>query len=185
VRLDYPRDDLTDGVVLLRRWSEADLACVQEAATDARIPEWTTVPADFTAAEGLAFIRRQWGRADSGEGLSLALTDAATNEAMGLIVLMLQRRPGVAETGYWVIPRARGRRFATRAVRLASAWALSGAGLARVQALVEPQNAASQRTLLAAGFRAEGVLRSFLTSNAGRRADAVVFSRIAGDLQPR
>jgi ribosomal-protein-alanine N-acetyltransferase len=182
VRLDYPREDLTDGGVRLRRWGAADLGCVREATTDPRIPEWTTVPAAFTAEEGLAFIRRQWGRADGGEGLSFALADAATGEAMGLIVLLLEpRRPGVAETGYWVIPRARGRGNATRAVRLVSAWALGDAGLARVQALVEPENEASQRVLRAAGFQPEGVLRSYLDTG-DRRADAVVFSRITRDL---
>ena len=131
----------------------------------------------------MTFIHRQWGRLDSGEGISLALADAATSEAMGLIVLMLHpRRPGVAEAGYWVVPRARGRGLATRAIRLASAWALGDVGLARVEALVEPENAASQRALLAAGFRAEGTLRSFLLSNDRRRADAMVFSRITRDL---
>jgi [ribosomal protein S5]-alanine N-acetyltransferase len=183
VRLAYPDAGLSDGVVLLRTWDEADLGCVREAATDPQIPRWTTVPAAFTEAGGLAFIHRQWRRLDSGEGISLALADAATSEAVGLITTMLHpRRPGVAETGYWVIPRARGRGLATRAVRLASAWALSDAGLARVEALVEPDNVASQRALLAAGFRAEGVLRSFLVSNDGRRTDAAVFSRVPGDL---
>jgi hypothetical protein len=90
VRLDYPREDLTAGSVLLRRWGEADLGCVREASADPRIPEWTTVPAAFTEEEGLAFIRRQWGRAESGEGLSLAVTAAATGEAMGLVVLLLE-----------------------------------------------------------------------------------------------
>ncbi len=182
VPLAYPGTDLTDGVALLRKWSEADVGCVREASADPQIPQWTTVPAAFTEAEGLAFIRRQWGRLDSGEGLSLALEGAAASEAVGLTVLMLHPRwPGVAEIGYWVIPRARGRGLATRAIRLASRWALSEAGLARVEALVEPGNSASQRALLGAGFRAEGVLRSFLTSNDGRRADAVVFSRLAAD----
>lgn len=183
MQLGYPRDDLTDGVALLRRWGETDLDCVREASADPRIPEWTTVPAAFSAAEGLAYIRRQWSRLDGGEGISLALADAATSEALGSIVLLLHPgRPGVAETGYWVIPGARGRGLATRAIRLASAWALSDAGLARVQALVEPENEASARALLAAGFRAEGTLRSFLVSNDGRRADAVVFSRATADL---
>jgi [ribosomal protein S5]-alanine N-acetyltransferase len=56
-----------------------------------------------------------------------------------------------------------------------------GRGLARVEAWVEPENLPSQRVLTAARFRREGVLRSFL-SCAGRRADAVVFSRTADDL---
>jgi|SRR5579875_2654316 len=173
MKLSYPRHDLCDGVVLLRRWEEADLNCVREASTDPRIPKGTTVPATFTAEEGLAFIHRQWDRAGNGEGLSFVLADAATNEAIGLVVLLLCPQPGVVGLGYWVIPRARGRGMAARAVRLLSAWVLRDAGMAHVEAWVEPENIASQRTLQAAGFKAEGVLQSFL-SYEDRRADAVV-----------
>jgi hypothetical protein len=79
--LSYPDPPLTDGVVALRRWQETDIGCVEEASHDPRIPEGTTVPARFTAADGLAWIERQWGRADNGEGLSLAIADADSNEA--------------------------------------------------------------------------------------------------------
>jgi hypothetical protein len=68
VRLAYPAGGLTDGVALLRKWSEADAGCVREASADPQIPEWTTVPAAFTEAGGLAFIRRQSGRLDNGVG---------------------------------------------------------------------------------------------------------------------
>ena len=56
--------------------------------------------------------------------------------------------------------------------------ALSDVGLARVEAWVEPGNSASRRVLTTAGFVCEGTLRSFL-SFPTRRADALVFSRIA------
>ncbi|WFE42788.1 GNAT family protein [Micromonospora sp. WMMD998] len=122
-------------------------------------------------------MRRQWSRADSGAGVSLAIADQVTGQAIGSIVLMLRPQPGVVGFGYWVIPSMRGRGIATRAVMLASAWALDVAGIERVEAWVEPDNRASQRVLAAAGFAQEGVLRSFLAFP-GRRADAVVFSRI-------
>ncbi len=35
----------------------------------------TTVPSRFTAQEGRAWIERQWGRVDNGEGLSLAIAN--------------------------------------------------------------------------------------------------------------
>ena len=155
-----------------------DLACIREAATDPGIPSGTTVPAVFTEAEGLGFVYRQWSRAERGEGLSLAVAEAATDEALGLIALLLRPQPGVAGLGYWVIPRARGRGLASRAAALLSSWALASAGLARVEAWTEPANTASQRVLLHAGFAREGVLRSFLSFE-DRRADAVVFSRVA------
>jgi [ribosomal protein S5]-alanine N-acetyltransferase len=181
VSLSYPDPPLTDGTILLRRWTETDIGCVEEASRDPRIPEGTTVPASFTEAEGRAWIERQWGRADTGEGLSLAIAEADSGEALGAAVLLLRPQPGSAEIGYWVIPRARGRRLASRAVALLARWALTEAGLARVEALVEPANTPSQRILEGVGFQREGHLRSYLVFGE-RRADAFLYSFVPTDL---
>ncbi len=179
--LSYPDPELSDDVVRLRWWNEGDLDCVMEASADSRIPQGTTVPPVFTAELGLAFIERQWSRAETGEGISLAVADVSTDEARGVAVLLVRPQPGVVGIGYWVVPRARGRGLATHSVGLLSHWALAEGGIARVEAWVEPENTASQRVLEVAGFRREGVLRSFL-SHAESRADAVVFSRTAADV---
>jgi ribosomal-protein-alanine N-acetyltransferase len=181
VRLSYPDPPLADGEVVLRRWTTADLDCVEEASRDPRIPAGTTVPAAFTVPDGLAWIERQWGRADNGEGLSLAIADARTDEALGAVVLLFRRQPGTVEIGYWLIERARGRRLASRAVALLARWALTEARLARVEALVDPDNVASQRVLESAGFRREGHLRSYLVFETGR-ADALIYSLLPSDL---
>ncbi len=122
--LNYPEPELRDGVVRLRRWEARDLDCIREAATDSRIPEGTTVPAVYTAELGQAFIERQWSRVDTGEGVSLAVADAGTDEAVGLTVLLVRPQPAVAGIGYWVVPHARGHGLATHAVSLLSRWAL-------------------------------------------------------------
>jgi RimJ/RimL family protein N-acetyltransferase len=176
VTLDYPEPDLRDGVLTLRRWAEGDLACIEEAATDPRIPAGTTVPAVFDAGAGRAFIQRQWERVIDGQGVSMAIDVAG--RAVGLIWLGIRPQPGVVGLGYWIIPGARGRTYGTRAARLASTWALADAGMARVEAWVDPDNVPSQRLLKSAGFEREGVLRAFLDYG-DRRGDAVVFSRIS------
>lgn len=176
--LHYPAPDLIDGVTRLRQWALDDVACIEEASTDPRIPEGTTVPAVYDPQGGRAFIERQWSRLNNGEGLSLAIASSVSSAAIGLIVLMLRPQAGVAGVGYWVVPSQRGHGHASRAVRLASRWALSEAGLARVEAWVEPDNSASRHVLTNAGFELEGTLRSFLSFGT-RRADAMVYSRVA------
>jgi ribosomal-protein-alanine N-acetyltransferase len=178
--LAYPDPPLTDNVVLLRRWARDDLGCVEEATQDPDIPEGTTVPATFTPAEGLAWIERQWSRHDEGTGLSQAIAEAASNEAVGAAVLMA-RKPGTVEIGYWLIPRARGRGFGSRAVGLLARWAVTDAQLARVEALVMPDNIASQRVLEKTGFQREGHLRSYLVFER-QRADALMYSFLPSDL---
>jgi RimJ/RimL family protein N-acetyltransferase len=64
---------------------------------------------------------------------------------------------------------------------LLTRWALADIGLARVEAFVEPSNAASMRVLESAGFQREGYLRSYLAIGAGR-ADAHIYSLLATDL---
>jgi RimJ/RimL family protein N-acetyltransferase len=93
----------------------------------------------------------------------------------------MTRRPGSVEIGYWLIPRARGRGLGSRAVGLLARWAVTEAPLARVEALVVPDNIASQRVLEKAGFRREGHLRSYLVFER-RRADALIYSLLPSDL---
>ena len=178
-RLPYPDPPLGDGVVRLRRWEGRDLACVEAAATDPRIPSGTSVPAVFSEVEGTAFIERQWGRRRDGEGLSLAIEDDARRTAVGLIVLLFRPEPLVAGVGYWVIPEARGRRFAARAVALLAPWALQQASVRRLEALVDPENLASMRALEGCGFQREGLLRSYMKGN----RDAFIYSLLASDLK--
>ena len=178
--LAYPDPPLTDGVVVLRRWARDDLGCVEEATQDPDIPKGTTVPATFTPAEGMAWIERQLSRHDEGTGLSQAIAHAASNEALGAAVLMT-RKPGTVEIGYWLIPRARGRGFGSGAVGLLARWAVIDVSLARVEALVVPDNIASQRVLEKVGFQREGHLRSYLVFER-QRADALIYSLVPSDL---
>jgi [ribosomal protein S5]-alanine N-acetyltransferase len=172
--------ELTDATVRLRPWRDGDLGCVEAAGTDLRVAEGTTVPVPFTRPRGEEFIRRQHARTRDGEGWSLAIADAVSDEALGCVVLLLRPQPGVAGVGFWLAPSARGRGAASRAVGLLTAWGLEVAGLHRVEAWVEPDDAASVAVLTRCGFRHEGRLRSLLTFPS-RRADALVFSRLRTD----
>jgi [ribosomal protein S5]-alanine N-acetyltransferase len=176
--LVYPDPELSDGEVRLRRWQPKDLECVRQAATDPRIPLFTSVPEVFSAEAALAFIERQWRRLEDGAGISMAIAQASTDLAVGSIWVGFRAHHGVVALGYWVVPDARGRGVGGRAARLAGDWVLGYEGIARVEALVQPENVPSQRLLVSAGFVCEGVLRSLLSFGSSR-SDAVVYSRVA------
>jgi ribosomal-protein-alanine N-acetyltransferase len=180
MELFYPDPELTDGVVRLRRWLLTDTECVRRATADPGIPQVTSVPAVFTPEAARAFIERVWSCLESGEGVALALTDAITDEALGQVWIGVRPQPKVVGLGYWVVPDARRRGFATRAARLAATWALGTLGAARIEAWVAPENEPSLRTLTSAGFHREGVLRSFLAFE-NERSDMAVWSRLPTD----
>lgn len=179
--LDYPEPDLRSSLVRLRTWTYDDLACIEAASTDPKIPQGTTVPAHYTDEEGRAFIERQWGRQTSGRGLSLAVTEAETDEARGLVFLGLGRIRGHCELGYWLVPAARGRGLGTDAVRLASRWVLTETDVHRLVARVVPDNRASAALLRRLGFSEEGLLRSWLWIE-GEAVDVIQFSLLTSDL---
>jgi ribosomal-protein-alanine N-acetyltransferase len=108
--------------------------------------------------------------------VSVAIADHDTDEALGLVILQPRRQPGVAGLGYWIVPKARRRGLAGRAVGLMTEWGL--AGFARVEAWVEPGNLASQRVLESNRFVREGLLRGFLVLGSPR-ADVLLYSRLS------
>ena len=77
---------------------------------------------DDTPEAGLAWIERQWGRHEHGQGLSLAVANAGTEEALGNINLLFRPQRGTAELGYWLVERVRGRGLGSRAVALLARW---------------------------------------------------------------
>lgn len=181
MHLDYPEPELTTARVRLRAWTFQDLPCVEAASTDPNIPQGTTVPAVYTEAEGRAFVERCWSRQTNGEGLVLAIADAPTNEAKGLVFLGFSRVRGELRLGYWLIPAARQQGYGNDAVYLASRWALTETDCHRLIAQVKPDNDASLALLRKCGFSEEGVLREWLWIE-DEKCDAIQFSLLTSDL---
>jgi ribosomal-protein-alanine N-acetyltransferase len=154
----YPDPPLRTDFVALRRWERADLPLVQCSAEDHELVVGTTLPDPFTPDAGLAFIERQWSRAENEEGLSLAIQDARSGEAVGCVTLML-RRNQVADLGYWLVRPARGRGIGSATVALLVPWALRELDVEAVEAFVHPDNEASRRVLTKCDFTAQGSAR--------------------------
>ena len=169
--LGYPEPPLADEAVTLRAWRRTDLPTLVAASRDPYIPKVTTVPAPITKDAGERWLERQALRSRSGVGVSLAIADAATDEAVGSVVLMHRGR-GLYGVGYWLVAPARGRGLASRAVGLACAWALGRPEVAELEALVEPWNEASRHVAERAGFKRDRLLPGEI-SIAGREADVI------------
>ncbi len=118
-----PAPVLEDGIVRLRPWATTDLACVKAASDEGVIPESMTVPHSYTERGGREWIERQHSRVIQGQGWSLANTEMPQGPAVGCGVLLLRpQEEGVAGIGYWLVPSARGRGLASRAVALLTEW---------------------------------------------------------------
>jgi RimJ/RimL family protein N-acetyltransferase len=160
--------ELTRPPVTLRPFTPGDIDVVLEAATDPAISMITTVPAYPDQASARAYLDRQRARAATGHGYSLAVADSLTGQAVGQIgVWPLQE--GGASVGYWIVPSARRRGYATRALALISKWGLQLPDVVRLELYIEPHDEASWRTAEHVGYQREGLLRSWRPVGGHRR----------------
>ncbi|HZP14348.1 MAG TPA: GNAT family protein, partial [Nocardioides sp.] len=85
----------------------------------------------------------------------LVIVDAATGASLGQCGIDGWSAGDVAQIGYWLLPRVRGRGIATRAVVLLKRW-LFDLGAHRVFLMVVADNLASIGVAERAGFLLEG-----------------------------
>ena len=93
MRLAPPDRPLSDGVVALRQWREADAGAIAEACRDPEITRWLDqIPQPFglvEAREYLAACRQGW---EEGAGASFAVLDAAGGHLLGSLGIRLAGR---------------------------------------------------------------------------------------------
>jgi RimJ/RimL family protein N-acetyltransferase len=113
-----------------------------------------------------------------GRTAPFAMVDRASGRFAGSLHLRRSGPPGVGDIGFVVHPAFRGRGYATRALRLVSAWCFEHGGFARLELGAKADNVASQRTAAAAGFRLEGVAAQRLRNADGSLCDELRFARL-------
>lgn len=168
------RPTLVDGDLTLRPWVLADAADVYQACQDPVIQLYTTVPVPYTAQDAEQFVASR-GSAEIGDDLGFAMVHEG-RLAGSMSLHHIQAFDHIAELGYWITPGMRGRGLASRGARLLCDYGF-GIGLRRITALVLPENDASRRTALAAGFELETIHRDAMTRRDGSQSDAVVFAK--------
>lgn len=138
--------------------------------------------------EGARESLRQRAESDvEGKTVAFRVTDAQSGVTLGHVGLSgidgFMRR---AVVGYWVLPEARGRRVATRALDLAARWAFAELGIHRLELDHAVGHAASCRIAELCGFPYEGTLRGAAFEEGSHDAfrDAHLHARLATDPEP-
>ncbi|WCB93990.1 acetyltransferase [Baekduia alba] len=177
-----PDPALTDGSVLLRPLTAADVPAIYAACQAPDIQHFTFVPVPYAMDHAREWVGGAARAREQGEALSLAIVDVDDGGLVGTVALL---RPDwqhrTVEIGYWVAPWGRRNGAATRAVALLAPWAIRTLAFARVACDVDIDNVASQRVAERAGFTRDGVLRSLLEIK-GRRWTLAAYSLTEEDL---
>jgi ribosomal-protein-alanine N-acetyltransferase len=143
--------------LLVRPWRVSDAPAVVAAYRDPGIRRWHV--RSMTDEEALAWLLSwadRWA-AETGAGWAVE-ADRVVVGRVGLSTVDLVE--GDAAAGYWVLPQARGRDIAPRALRAVTEWMFTHVGLHRIHLEHSTRNEASCRVAVKARFVLEGTKRS-------------------------
>ncbi|MEV0644903.1 GNAT family protein [Phytomonospora sp. NPDC050363] len=175
-----PQPVLELGDIFLRPWRAGDAEAVAAAYDDPGIRRWHARSMSPEEAPGWIGEWRERWNAESGAGWAVA----DESGVLGQIALRrLSLADGVAVISYWVLPAARGRRVAARALVGLSAWAFDELGLQRVELSHSVGNPASCAVAERAGFPLEGTKRGEALHTDGWH-DMHLHARLAADPRP-
>jgi RimJ/RimL family protein N-acetyltransferase len=164
----WPASGLHDDVVALRVWRPDDVPALLALQSDPEIRRWSPTFRTPDAEDCLTRVERAQQSAEQGRPCSFAVVDAGDPARVLGSIDWRNDRPlehfSVLDVGYGVVPDARGRGVATRALRLLAEWLLApdGGDVHRVQLDHAVENEGSCRVALRAGFAVEGRREAFL-----------------------
>ena len=177
-RLGQPVLKVDDFV--LRPWQAADAPAVAEAYSEPGIQRWHARSLD--EEEARAWIESWPDRWAQETGGGWAIADESG--VLGQISLRrLNLLDALGEVSYWVLPAARGRRVAPRALCALSEWVFDELGLHRFELAHSTLNEASCRVAGHAGFAYEGTKRSEALHADGWH-DMHLHARLSDDPRP-
>lgn len=127
---------------MLRHRREDDVEALARASADPDTQRWLGDPPMDEAARATSVARAE-AAFRSGRAAPLVIADTVSDQPLGLVNLQF-RRDDLATIAYSVLPAARGRGVAVRAVALLADWA-GELGVLEVRLEIDPGNAASVR----------------------------------------
>jgi RimJ/RimL family protein N-acetyltransferase len=180
VPLAPPDPPLADDEISLEPLTQAHVPQVLGLTEDPDVVRFTRVPAgadETFARDWIGRYERGWSDG-SRVGFAIRSSEGSFLGFAAVVDLDLEHREG--EIGYMVVPAARGRGVARRALELLTRWGFGELGLLRLELRIDVENSASALVAERSGYQRDGVLRN-VHFKEGLRCDLAVWSRLSHD----
>jgi RimJ/RimL family protein N-acetyltransferase len=178
-----PDRSLLDGQVL-RPWTTSDAPAIQLAMRDPLVRQYASRLIDERDV-ALAAIHSWSDQWHHGTGAAWAVVGPG-EQVLGTVRFgLIDAGLGTGSVGYWLLPEARGRGLAARALNQASAVVFSRLGWHRIELYHAVENTRSCGVARRGGYTPEGVMREAMRYPVdGRWSDEHLHARLATDPPP-
>jgi len=171
--------------VRLRPLDEADAPAILSLYSDPETMRYLARPRMFEPAQAQELVAKSKAGYADGSLLQLALERTADGAFLGLALLFnFNKASARAEIGYALATAHRSNGYMSEALPALVDHAFGALGLNRLEADIDPRNAASARVLERLGFTPEGVLRERWIV-AGEPSDSRMYGLLARDWRAR
>ena len=168
---------LSDGHVVLRSWRAEDADFLLASFEDTEARRQVPLIAPINSGIALRWIHEHAAHSPRPTSPAFLIIDAAGTRVGAIGATSIDWHAHRAEFFYWILEAHRGRGFAKAALATISSWAL-GAGLGRLELMIDVQNQISVGVARATGYRFERVYSGYRVLD-GRVIDAAAYVRLA------
>jgi ribosomal-protein-alanine N-acetyltransferase len=170
--------------LILRLITKDDLPALFAVNGDDEVGRYTPHVSWKTSADGEAWFGRVTDNHAKGAALQFVIAPRGGGEAIGTMVLFRFNEPvGSAEIGYSLAREHWGKGFAKEAIAAFVEFGFETMGLKRLDAQIDPRNAASGKVLERAGFKLEGLQRRNFFAK-GEFSDTGLYGMLREDPRP-
>jgi ribosomal-protein-alanine N-acetyltransferase len=158
---------------------EADGPALHALFGDEESCRYLTRPASSSVAHTVAMLREWMGQDD----INWVIADTPDGPALGRVSVYSRGKNNVWDAACMILPAARGRNLAVRALAMALEEAFEKLGARRITADIDPDNDASIRVFEKLGFTLEARLRGEWEMHIGIR-DSLIYGMLREDPRP-
>ncbi|MEO7978774.1 GNAT family N-acetyltransferase [Flavobacterium sp.] len=162
--------------LVLRRITDEDVNEVFELRSNAETMRYIPRPLAKTTEDALIHIATIEEKIILNEGINWGITLKDNSKLLGIIgYYRMQPENYRAEIGYILLPEFHGRGIITETVKRLITYGFNDLKLHSIEAIIDPENSASEKVLQKCGFVKEGHLRECQFYE-GKFIDKVIYS---------
>jgi ribosomal-protein-alanine N-acetyltransferase len=171
-----PFQNLETERLLLRRVVNEDVNEIFALRSDQEVMKYIPRPLVKTEEEALAHIAMIDEKIDSNEGINWAITLKDNPKLIGIIGhYRIRPEHFRAEIGYMILPEYQGKGIISEAIKEVINYGFEVMKLHSIEAIIDPENFASEKVLQKSGFVKEAHLKENEYYE-GRFLDTVIYS---------